>query len=204
MKILYLISGFLATAMIAFAARAAIIPGPSSLSAPTTFSVTGLEFTALTDTTLTGFTFSNLGRADTVYLTNSSGAVLDSVSTPAAETPDAVTVAWELTEGRSYFLLEDSGSNISNGEFADYSDTLPSDSDIEMTISGAFGDGLAGVAADPSGGIPYYTDNAYWADFTNLTTGAAIPEPALWIMMALGVGLLGAALRSARRRIVAP
>jgi hypothetical protein len=54
-------------------AGAATIVGPNLPGLSNGFEVTGLEFKALTDSTLTGFTFQNRGKADTVVLTDANG-----------------------------------------------------------------------------------------------------------------------------------
>ena len=43
--------------------------------------------------------------------------------------------------------------------------------------------------------------NPAWPTINNLTLGAAVPEPGIWAMMLLGMGLVGASLR--RRKLAA-
>ena len=64
---------------------AATITDPTLTTSVSVYSVTGLEFQALDNATLTGFTFQNQGHADLVVLTNTSRIILQSVSIPASD-----------------------------------------------------------------------------------------------------------------------
>jgi hypothetical protein len=64
-------------------ARADVIAGPA-LPFADGWAASGLEFQALSNTTLTSFVFQNQGKADTVVLTDTAGNILHSQSIPAA------------------------------------------------------------------------------------------------------------------------
>jgi hypothetical protein len=119
--------------------------------------------------------------------------VADFISIAAGNPHQAVNVNWALTAGQSYFLVQFARGNAL---FTPYGQALPSDGDIKIVRSSVFGRGLGQALTDSS------TPNAYWADFNAITTSsAAVPEPAGWALMILGMGLAGAGLR--RRKISA-
>ena len=168
------------------AARAATIAGPTLTNNDSSYFVTGLEFQALGNATLTGFTFQNQGLADTVDLVNTSGTILDSVSIPASTTSDAVSVNWSLTSGTSYWLLQ---TTYDNGRWVEYETTLPSDADIAIEFSGTFSDNIADAITGSGFG-----SNDDWADFNNITTSGAVgatPLPAALPLFASGLGAMG-------------
>lgn len=171
-------------------AQAAVIPGPTLNIAGSGWSVTGLEFTALANTTLTGFTYQNQGAADTILLTDAVGNILDSVSTPSGTPSDTVSVNWSLTSGQSYFLLQ---TVASNELYASYGLPLPSNSDLSVIFSGTFAYSIADAVDNANG----WGSNQYWAAFNDITT-SGVPEPAAWTMMLAGLCALGAALRHRR------
>src|SRR5262245_46904287 len=100
------ILGLALTVVTSGLAGAAIIAGPNLPGLSNGWEVTGLEFKALSDSTLTGFTFQNRGKADTVVLTDINGNILNSISTPANTTSFVASVNWSLTSGNSYWLLQ--------------------------------------------------------------------------------------------------
>jgi hypothetical protein len=170
-------------------ARADVIVGPAmpQFGFTSGWSVTGLEFKALTDSTLTGFTFTNQGKADNVVLTDITGNILQQISTPAGTfstfgvaTP--VSVNWSLTSGNSYWLLQ---TTLNNGWRRNLSSNppfvLPSNSDIAILHAGSFDTTIAGAVNGGRGCLggdtqPPCPPNNFWADFNNLTT-VPIPGP---------------------------
>ncbi len=113
-------------------ANAATITGPTLSSAVDGYTVSGLGFQAVDNSTLTGFTFQNQGAADTIVLANSTGTILDSIATPASTLSDVVSVNWSLTAGHTYYLLQTGGVN---GLFGTFSFPLPFNADIAITTS---------------------------------------------------------------------
>jgi hypothetical protein len=170
-------------------AGAATIAGPALVSNVATFSVTGLEFQALGNATLTGFTFQNQGLADTVDLVSTTGTILQSVSIPASTAPDVVSgLTWSLTSGTSYWLLQ---TTLNNGKFFFLNGgALPSDADIAIVFGGTFSSSISGAIAHA-----LFTSNEDYADFNNITTTSGsvstTPLPAALPLFATGLGALG-------------
>ena len=171
-KIAGSILGLALTVVTSGLAEAAIIVGPN-LPVLGSFGVTGLEFKALTDSTLTGFTFQNRGKADTVVLTDINGIILNSISTPANTPSFAASVNWSLTSGNSYWLLQNTPSpplnfNSKLSFLLTPSFTLPSNSDIGILFAGTFDNTIAGAVAFGAGcGAPNCGDlpTFAWASF---------------------------------------
>jgi len=84
---------------------------------------------------------------------------------------------------------------VSNELYTVYGAALPSNTDISITQSGTFNYSIAEAVTNANG----WGANEYWAAFNDITTGAAIPEPATWAMMLIGLGGLGTAARARRR-----
>jgi hypothetical protein len=169
-------------------AGAATIAGPALTNNDSTYSVTGLEFHALGNATLTGFTFQNQGLADMVDLVSTTGTILHSVSIPAGTAPDVVSgLTWSLTSGTSYWLLQ---TTLNNGKFFFLDGgALPSDADIAIVFGGTFSSSIS-TAIAPS----LFTSNEDYADFNNITTSgpvSATPLPAALPLFATGLGALG-------------
>jgi hypothetical protein len=182
-------------AAMATGASAAVINGPTLNTNGGGWTTTGLGFTALTNSTLTGFVYQNQGAADTVVLTDAAGNVLDSVNTPSGTPSDPVSVSWALSAGSTYWLLQ---TTISNELFASYGGALPSDTDISIVQSGTFAYNISDAVNNVNG----WGANQYWAAFNDITTSSgAIPEPTTWAFTIMGMFGLGAVLR--RRAAVA-
>jgi hypothetical protein len=179
-------------------AQAAVIPGPVLTDDDGGWTTAGIGFMALDNSHLTSFVFQNQGAADTVVLTDGAGNILDSLSTPAGTPSYTASVDWSLTSGDTYFLLQTSGPNAL---FASYGASLPSNSDIAITLSGTF----AYSTGDAASNLEGWGSNEYWAGFNNITTSTStIPEPSTWAMMLLGFAGLGyAAVRRAGKDRIA-
>lgn len=151
----------------------------------------GIEFTALDNSTLTSFDFTEQGSADTVELTTPDlGSVLDSIAVPSTGTNPSTfnptSLSWSLVSGDTYWLV---GVDESNGTFVSSGFTFPdADSDISVTTS-EFADG---------GDVT----NSLWADFTDIvTTTTAVPEPGAAALVAAGIAMI--ALVRGRKRFAA-
>ena len=175
----------------AHAASAATIAGPTLDNPDGGWSYAGVAFHANQDATLTGFTFQNQGQADTVVLTDLAGNILQSLVTPEGVNSFVASVAWALTGGADYRLLQVADSNAM-WTYGDSGVAL-SNPDISMTATGIFGHGVNDFGIN---------DNTYWAAFNDITTtsGAGVPEPATWALMLMGFGLIGATAR--QRKLV--
>jgi hypothetical protein len=165
-------------------ASAAVITGPTlPLDVGAHFDH-GIQFTALTNSTLTGFVYNYQGAADLVELTTPLHTmVLDTLPIPATGIdPSTFTasVSWALTAGNTYWLL---GTTMANGRYTSFAGFPVTDSDISVT---------AGIFSDQ---MP-----PDWGDFTNITTGArapgsGVPEPDTATLL-MAASLLTAAWRS--------
>jgi hypothetical protein len=184
-------------------ASAGTIAGPT-FHYTSSWEVTGLGFQANVNSTLTSFTFSNQGLADTIDLVNSSGTILNSISTPGSVTSDVVSVNWQLNAGAQYYLLQ---TTLANGMWMYNSSPAPSDSQITITDTGDFSHGSLNSANFALGGAAG-VDTFYYNDFNNITTStninanvpAAVPEPTSMLLI-LPAAI--AALWRARSRKVA-
>ncbi len=142
---------------------------------------TGLQITAQQDVTLTSFTFQNYGASDTIYLTDSANAVVQSFAFTGGgvETTSLISVNWALDGGQTYHLLS-------------------ADPDNSKWTFASFPQANSHISVD--GGSKYgvlYTN--YWFHFNDLTTttdmAQPIPEPETYAMLLAGLGLLGLARR---------
>lgn len=180
MKKAFLATAAALLATMAFSSHAGVIAGPALNSHNTGWASTGLQFTALRDTTLTSFVFANYGESDTIQLTDAQGGVLKSFSFAGngAEANSTVTVDWALAAGTTYGLVsvDDNNSKWTSA-------TFPVENE-DLRVNGGF----------RSGNVY----SAYWFHFTDLSTASPsneVPEPASMILMGLGLAGLAAARR---------
>lgn len=152
------------------------ISGPALSITDAGYDISGIGFTANVNSTLTSFTFNNQGKADTIDLINSSGTVLDSVTTAAGTPTDVISVNWSLTAGTQYYLLQ---TTSNNSKYGIWGVAAPSDSQITLTDTGDF----STTSINPAN---FYSDGTlFWAAFTNIstTTTSAAPEPSSFLLM---------------------
>jgi opacity protein-like surface antigen len=191
-----ILAGALAASLVAGAANAEVIAGPTLDTNGFGWVITGLSFTANVDTALIGFDFQNQGQADRVILTDTAGTILDAISTPAGTPTYHASVNWSLSAGQTYWLLQ---TVEANELYTLYGSSLPSNSDISIVNVGSYGHTLSETLNAGNFGP---TD--YWAGFNCIATGnggacggngSSAPEPAAWSLMILGFGAAGAMLR---------
>ncbi len=162
--------------------NAELITGPTLTSQASGWSDSGLQITALQDVTLESFVFTNEGQADTIWLTDSLGQVLETYSVAGGDTALFVDVDWQLQAGDTYRLI----SHYERPFYATYNGFPTANSQLQVDGTW-FGPG------------DLLTTN-FWFSFNELQT-RAVPEPttfALWGAMS-GLGLIAAR----RRRKVA-
>lgn len=160
------------------------LSGPSLDFHNTGWPNTGLQITALQDVTLTGFTFQNYGASDTIFLTDSANALVQSFAFTGGgfETSSAISVNWALDAGQTYHLLSADANNSkwTNASFPQ--------SNTHISVDGGYGpNGVPGLQL------------GWWFHFNDLTTttdmAQPVPEPETYAMMLAGLGLLGLARR---------
>ena len=168
---------------------AATIAGPSLDETVFGHLNSGIDFKALTNSTITSFVFVNQGNADVIVLEPANGgAPLYSLSTPAGEPSYLANVSWNLHAGQSYWLLQTIGvPTQNNGFFATLHTTQFPVKDADISVAG--------------GVISNSFFNIYWADFNNITTAPTpVPEPSTFALAALGALGIGVFARGKRWR----
>jgi hypothetical protein len=157
-------------------ARASVIVGPVLSTSDSGYQDSGLGFTAVTNATLTSFTFQNQGQADNILLVDSLGNILDSVATAASTPSDTVSINWALTAGQQYYLLQ---STLNNSHYVFGPFAAPSNAEIALTDTGDFSQTSRASANFTFGGAAG-SGTATWAAFNNITTSSSsstVPEP---------------------------
>jgi hypothetical protein len=144
-----------------------------------------LQITALQDITLDSFVFRNFGQADTIWLKDSVGQILETYNVAGGDTALLVDVDWELQAGDTYRLVSHHGS----APYANYTTFPTANSHLQVD----------GTWFEPGGVLT----QAYWFTFTDLQTDdetGAVPEPttlAIWGTL----GGLGLILARRRKRV---
>lgn len=177
------------------AVEGATVSGPVLTANIEGWSFSGIAFRPLRDTRLSSFVYQNQGQADTIFLSDSQGNIVHSASSPAGETSHTFHVDWALTNGNVYWLMQ---SVESNGMYADYFQSLPSNDDIEITNVGAYGASVLDVVNVTAAFAPTW----FWANFNDIHTGSdPVPEidaAGVGSVLAVVIGSLG--LLERRRR----
>ncbi len=148
--------------------RADIIEGPGLSRNLINWDNSGLRITALEDVILESFFFQNQGLADTIWLMDDLGGILETYNYSGGETSHFIDVSWDLNAGQSYLLIAD---NPSNGKWG-YASYPVSNNHIQ--VDGAWN---------------MYLRNTYWFNFNNIITAAA-PEPVSSLLFLSGGGIL--------------
>ena len=161
-------------------ARADVIPGPTLRDNVVNQTNSGLEITALTNSTLQSLVYQNQGGADTIELAAvrgiGIGPVLDSIAVPAGNpTFTASNLDWQLTIGTTYVLV--ATGNPNNGKYAPYDFAHNPTSDGQISVdTGVFSADLVAIATDPND----------WGNFNDITT-VSVPEPGGFLLFITAV-----------------
>ncbi len=150
-------------------AHAEIIEGPVLSRNLVNWNDSGLQLTAFQDVTLESFVFQNQGLADTIWLTDISGNILETYNYSGGETSHLIDVAWDLSADQSYRIIAD---HASNGTWA-YSPSYP----------------LGNTHIQVDGAWNMYLRNTYWFNFNSIITAVA-PEPVSSLLFLSGGGIL--------------
>ena len=161
-------------------AQAELLSGPVLDAHNTGWPNTGLQITALKDTTLNSFVFQNYGANDIIELIGSDGFVqnLFVFNGSGSETSSTITVNWDLAANTTYELISTDPNN------SKWASAAPMQDD-DLRVDGGF---QLGAGVYPS----------LWFHFNDLDTGSAagnIPEPGSLFLLGLGVAGLAAVRR---------
>ncbi len=155
--------------------------------------------------------FTNTGTCGSVPASQCNFTFTPTRTLTAVFTVDGVSQAYTWTSGEFYLGAggnDQFGFNFYgpagsfSGSFGDGDSFYPNQGSLNTPIFSDF-DNLAVTGGqfqfNPNGFGFRGSPAALSASYTNGATGA-VPEPATWAMMILGLGLVGGALRTARRR----
>lgn len=179
-------------------ARAGTVAGPASFgSVGGSDTYWGIQFDALTNSTLTGFDYNHRGPSNGNQFFTGTITVNDITSSTQVYTtnygtssPDPIAysgLAISLVAGHTYQLI--ASSNIvfgTNDELFAYTNAFPQ-SDAEISVT-------QGVFTE----TPGFMDANAWGAFNNITTAGSVPEPASLALF--GMGLVGVAAFARNRR----
>jgi len=200
-------------AVAAFSAFASL-PAHAAVLLTDNFDAENGGVSALNYTGFANFTSEGTGGVDLVksgdYSITCSGMCVDLDGTPGPGS--IVSNAFAFTAGQTLDLLFDIGGSQRNGGTNDYTATLyDAANNVLATLTGtvdatdAFATKTLSYVAT-TGGLAHFSFSSTSADnvgplLDNVSFSAgAVPEPATWALMLLGVGAIGAGLRRQQRR----
>ncbi|MFZ5893564.1 MAG: hypothetical protein ACOY0T_21055 [Myxococcota bacterium] len=127
--------------------------GPELTTAIGGWPDSGLQLTAIANSTLYQFTFQNQGKADVITLRTTAGTVIGTVNVPAGQPNFVANVNWALDGGATYTLTN---QDSANGYWVGFS-SFPVQSGA-LRVDGTFGNGAL--------------QTSYWFSFLGLASCA--------------------------------